>query len=200
MQHLNWNQTSDQEQASVMASNWLLNCHILDTETTGLDDKAEIVEISIIDQLGNVVFDSLVKPLQPIPAEATAIHGITNDMVATAPSWADIHDDVCRIVSNTPLVIYNADYDMRLMAQTAAFYGLQPVAATAGVHCAMLAYAEFYGDWNDYKGSYRWQRLTNAAAQQGVVTDGQAHRALADVMMTLGVLQAMARQRVGDEA
>lgn len=200
MQHLNWNQTSDQEQASVMASNWLINCNILDTETTGLDDQAEIVEISIIDQLGNVVFDSLVKPQKPIPAEATAIHGITNDMVATAPSWADIHDDVCRIVSGKPLVIYNADYDIRLMAQTAALYGLQPVTATAGVHCAMLAYAEFYGDWNDYKGSYRWQRLTAAAAQQWVVTDGQAHHALADVMMTLGVLQAMARKWVGGEA
>ena len=199
MKHIDWNQTSDQEQASVMASNWLLNCQILDTETTGLDDKAEIVEISIIDQLGNVVFDSLVKPQQPIPAEATAIHGITNDMVATAPSWADIHDEVCRLISSKPLVIYNADYDMRLMAQTAALYGLKPVTADAGVHCAMLAYAEFYGDWNDYKGSYRGQRLTSAAAQQGVVTDGQAHRALADVMMTLGVLQAMARQRVGGE-
>ncbi|HHQ4784521.1 TPA: hypothetical protein ACSPZU_004090, partial [Aeromonas veronii] len=69
MQHLKWNQTSDQEQASVMASNWLLNCNILDTETTGLDDQAEIVEISIIDQLGKVVFDSLVKPQKPIPAE-----------------------------------------------------------------------------------------------------------------------------------
>ncbi|ATD40328.1 3'-5' exonuclease [Aeromonas salmonicida] len=199
MKHIDWNQTSDQEQASVMASNWLLNCQILDTETTGLDDKAEIVEISIIDQLGNVVFDSLVKPQQPIPAEATAIHGITNDMVATAPSWADIHDEVCQLISSKPLVIYNADYDMRLMAQTSAFYGLKPVTADAGVHCAMLAYAEFYGDWNDYKGSYRWQRLTNAAAQQEVVTDGLAHRALADVMMTLGVLQAMARQRVGGE-
>ncbi|MGN5124121.1 3'-5' exonuclease [Aeromonas sp. 30P] len=180
--------------------NWLLNCQILDTETTGLDDQAEIIEISIIDQFGGVVFDSLVKPQKPIPAEATAIHGITNDMVATAPSWADIHDEVCRIVSCKPLVIYNADYEMRLMAQTAALYGLQPVTANAGVHCAMLAYAEFYGDWNDYKGSYRWQRLTAAAAQQGVVTDGQAHRALADVMMTLGVLQAMAQQQAGGEA
>ncbi|MFM4910843.1 hypothetical protein ACEUCM_17675 [Aeromonas dhakensis] len=36
----------DKEQASVMASSWLLNCNILDTETTGLDDQAEIVEIS----------------------------------------------------------------------------------------------------------------------------------------------------------
>ena len=197
MKHIDWNQTSDQEQASVMASNWLLNCQILDTETTGLDDKAEIVEISIIDQLGNVVFDSLVKPQQPIPAEATAIHGITNDMVATAPSWADIHDELCRLISSKPLVIYNADYDMRLMAQTAALYGLKPVTADAGVHCAMLAYAEFYGDWNDYKGSYRWQRLTNAAKQQGVVIDGVAHRALADVKMTLGVVKAMAQQQAG---
>lgn len=179
------------------ASEWLLNCHILDTETTGLDNQAEIVEISIIDQQGQVVLDTLVKPLKPIPADATAIHGITNDMVATAPSWADIHADVCRIVGSKPLVIYNADYDMRLMAQTAAQYGLQSVVAEAGVHCAMLTYAEFHGDWNDYKGSYRWQRLTNAAKQQGVVIDGVAHRALADVKMTLGVVKAMAQQQAG---
>lgn len=39
------------------AGEWLLNCHILDTETTGLDEQAEIVEISIIDQLGNIACD-----------------------------------------------------------------------------------------------------------------------------------------------
>ena len=57
------------------ASAWLLNCAILDTETTGLYDDAEIVEISIIDENGGVLLDTLVKPLKPIPAEATAIHG-----------------------------------------------------------------------------------------------------------------------------
>ncbi|KHN59596.1 3'-5' exonuclease [Aeromonas hydrophila] len=169
---------------------WLLNCHVLDTETTGLDEQAEIVEISIIDQDGSVVFDSLVKPRQPIPPETTAIHGITNEMVASAPSWPEIHDQVAEIVASKPLVIYNADYDLRLLEQTANQYGLLSIAYKAD--CAMLAYAEFYGDWNDDKGSYRWQRLTNAAAQQGVVTDGEAHRALADVMMTLGGLKAMA--------
>lgn len=180
------------------ASAWLLNCAILDTETTGLDDRAEIVEISIINESGCVLLDTLVKPFRPIPIEATAIHGITNDMVATAPSWAAIHNQVAEIVANKPLVIYNADYDLRLMAQTAAQYGRNPIEAETG--CAMLAYAEFYGDWNEYKGSYRWQRLTNAAAQQGVVIDGQAHRALADVKMTLGVIKAMAvRQADGDE-
>ena len=74
------------------ASAWLLNCAILDTETTGLYDDAEIVEISIIDENGGVLLDTLVKPLKPIPAEATAIHGITNEMVATAPTWVAIHE------------------------------------------------------------------------------------------------------------
>lgn len=177
--------------AQLQARDWLMNCHILDTETTGLDSSAEIVEICIIDQQGAVVLNSLVKPQRPIPADATRIHGITNDMVDNAPSWADIHDDICRIVASKPLVIYNADYDLRLMAQTANQYGFQSV-PTDVVHCAMLAYAEFYGDWNDHRGSYRWQKLTNAAEQQGVVIEGQAHRALADVQMTLGVIMAMA--------
>lgn len=179
------------------ASAWLFNCVILDTETTGLDSSAEIVEISIIEESGRVLLDTLVKPIKPIPAEATAIHGITNDMVATAPSWADIHERVAEIVTSKPLVIYNADYDLRLMAQTASQYGLTPIETEAG--CAMLTYAKFYGDWNDYKGSYRWQRLTNAAAQQGVVIDGQAHRALADVKMTLGVIKAMATSQDSNE-
>lgn len=180
------------------ASEWLLNCAILDTETTGLDDSAEIVEISIIDENGCVLLDTLVKPLKPIPADLTAIHGITNEMVATAPTWAAIHSRVAEIVACKPLVIYNADYDLRLMAQTAELHGLTPIEADAG--CAMLAYAEFYGEWNEARSSYRWQKLTNAAAQQGVVIDGQAHRALADVKMTLGVLKAMAvRQADGDE-
>ena len=168
----------------------LLDCHILDTETTGLDNTAEIVEISIIDQQGNVVFDSLVKPKNPIPAGATAIHGITNDMVSTAPTWAEIHDTVCQIVNSKPLAIYNEEYDMRLMAQTAALYGLQPV--TADAYCAMLAYAEFWGEWNYHKNEYRWQKLTVAARQQAVAVEGQAHRALADVKMTLGVIRGMA--------
>jgi len=51
----------------------------LDTETTGLDNRAEIIEISIVDYQGKVLFDELVKPMRTIPIEATRVHGITND-------------------------------------------------------------------------------------------------------------------------
>ena len=59
------------------------------------------------------------------------------------------------------------------------------------IHCAMQAYAEFRGEWSAEKGQYRWQKLSAAAAQQGV-TVTNAHRALGDCLMTLGVVRAMA--------
>ena len=179
---------SVQKQAEFLLS----GCYILDTETTGLDGNAEIVEISIIDQSGNVVLDTLIKPVNPIPADVTAIHGITNEMVANAPSWSAVHSCVMYFISSRPLVIYNAGYDCRMIAQTAALYGLSSCLDAVEAHCAMRLYAEFYGEWDDHRGKFSWQRLGNAAAQQGVTVEGKAHRALADCRMTLGLLKAMA--------
>jgi DNA polymerase-3 subunit epsilon len=58
----------------------------LDTETTGLEKSDEIIEISIIDAAGQVLLNSLVRPSKPIPMNATAIHGISNDQVQKAPA------------------------------------------------------------------------------------------------------------------
>lgn len=178
------------------AKQWLQNCNILDTETTGLDNHAEIVEISMIDQHGKVVLDTLVKPSRPIPPDAQRIHGITNEMVADAPTWPEIHDRVLQLITARPLVIYNKDYDIRLIYQTARLHKLHSKELYDAIYhqadCAMLAYAEHWGEWNDSRNDYKWQRLGNAAKQQGVELKGAAHRALYDCQMTLGVIQAMA--------
>lgn len=58
---------------------------ILDTESTGLTSTARIVEIAVTTASGTVLLDTLINPGgEPIPAEATALHGITDAMV-TAP-------------------------------------------------------------------------------------------------------------------
>ena len=62
----------------------------LDTETTGLENTDEIIEIAIVNSEGRVVFESFIKPQKPIPASATAINHITNQMVANFPSWLEI--------------------------------------------------------------------------------------------------------------
>jgi DNA polymerase-3 subunit epsilon len=45
------------------------------------------------------LLNTLVKPKRRwIPKEAQAIHGITNAMVAEAPKWQDVHEQVIKIL------------------------------------------------------------------------------------------------------
>ena len=177
-----------------LAKNWLKStCLILDTETTGLGDDAEIVEITLIDTTGNILLNTLVKPRSVIPSSAIAIHGITNEMVADAPSWIKVCSKFYHLISGRKVVIYNSDYDTRLLEQTnAANWIVGPCCIEQPVfECAMLAYAEFYGQ-KGMRGGYKWQKLTAAAEQQSVTIEGTPHRALSDCLTTLGVIKAMA--------
>jgi len=186
------------EAISRQARAWLeVNALVLDTETTGLGDDAEVVELAVIDCAGAVLLDTLVRPSGPVPAEAAAIHGITDAMLADAPTWSEIHARFCDLVEGRQVVIYSREFDVRVINQTARRYGLQApqgfdlVLDQGSIHCAMQAYAEFRGEWSAEKGRYRWQKLSAAAEQQGV-TVTNAHRALGDCLMTLGVVRAMA--------
>jgi DNA polymerase III epsilon subunit-like protein len=176
------------------AQQWLdQDCLILDTETTGLGDDAEIVEITIIDTTGKPLINTLVKPSKAIPAEATAIHGITDAMVMNAPLWTEVCHKVGALMSGRTVVMYNASYDARLLDQTDLIWGVIPDLKNglADFQCAMRAYAEFYGQCSQ-RGGYKWQKLTAAAEQQGIKIQGTTHRALSDCLTTLGVIKAMA--------
>lgn len=166
---------------------------VLDTETTGLTD-GEICQISIINDSGAILLNSYVKTVHPIPAEAQRIHGITDEMVAGAPGWAAVAPRVKEILSGKDVIIYNAVYDRKMMHKSAEHAGMEKIEwkDIARFWCAMEAYAEFNGDWNDYHQSYRWQKLTDAVRQQRVTVDAKAHDALGDCLMTLAVIKKMA--------
>ena len=62
-----------------------------DTETTGVrNDKDRIIELAAFDPVENRTFCHLINPGIPIPPEATAIHKITNEMVADALTFKEI--------------------------------------------------------------------------------------------------------------
>ncbi|HHH0188721.1 3'-5' exonuclease [Yersinia enterocolitica] len=179
--------------ARYRANRWLKNnCLILDTETTGLSGIAEIIEISIIDCTGKVLLNTLVKPRALIPGKATAIHGITNEMVAAAPTWRDIHWQLMALIHTRTLVIYNIDFDVRLIMQTMEINNCGFAYLELNAECAMRNYAEYYGQRDEKRNKFKWQSLSNAAKQQGVVIDGTPHRALSDCKTTLGIIRAMA--------
>jgi DNA polymerase-3 subunit epsilon len=166
----------------------------LDTETTGLRDVDEIVEISILDHDGGVLFGSLVRPTQMIPANAIAIHGITDDMVRDAPRWIDIWPKVESIFKGREVGIYNADFDIRLMMQTHKIQGIQRTGFSHEFFCIMQLYAQFYGAWNPSRRSYRWQSLDNAGQQCGIDLPN-SHRAGDDAALARAVLHHIASSK-----
>lgn len=170
----------------------------LDTETTGLGDDAQVVEIAIVDEAGAVLFESLVKPTVSVDREAAAIHGIGSDKLATAPAWPEIAAQVRAALEGKRVVIFNSDFDTRLMQQTATAHtqGMGRDAYDDAVKwileletvCAMYRAADVYGATNQY-GTIS---LINAAAAAGVEFQGRAHSAAGDAATTAALWRAMA--------
>jgi DNA polymerase III subunit epsilon len=171
----------------------------IDTETTGFKPDDEIVDISIIDYDGSVLYNSLIKPKKKIPIDATNIHHITNEMVTYAPSWFDAWFVINQKLSGRVLGIYNEEYDIRLMKQTTEKWGIDWNPAYKKSFCVMKLFADFYGEWDDYHGNYKWQKLEFAGKYFGIKIQN-THRALDDTLLTREVLKHIANSGGGNKS
>lgn len=91
-----------------------------DTETTGIKaERDRIIEIAAFDPEKNLRFEEFVNPGCPIPPEATAIHAITNEMVASAPSFAEVGKAFSEFCSGeVVLIAHNNDqFDLLFLRQ-----------------------------------------------------------------------------------
>ena len=158
---------------------------ILDTETTGLGPRDEIIQIAILTPENQVLLNTLIKPSQPISPTASAIHGILDSDVLFAPTYKEIRSQIEKCIMGKTIVIYNAEYDMRLIWQTHSRYNLSPMLIKPNqIECAMLKYSAWKGElWPD--GSYKWQKLP-----------GGDHTALGDCRATLQIIKKMAEESI----
>lgn len=185
--------TETRKQAVALARQRLASQPLfLDTETTGVRSTAEIIEICLIDHTGEILLDSLVRPRQPIPPAATMVHGISNAMIANAPTWPELWPHVAAILMQRAVGIYNADFDLRLLKQTHQQYGLLWPPLTFEPFCIMQLYAQFYGEWDIHRNAWRWQSLEKAG-QHFHIPLRNSHRAKDDAILAWAVLQEMAK-------
>ncbi len=88
----------------------------LDLETTGLDaDKDTVLEIGAVRFRGPRVeaeFHTLVHPRRPIPPFVTKLTGITQAMIAQAPTLDEVLDDLAAFVGDDPVVGHNLNFDL----------------------------------------------------------------------------------------
>jgi DNA polymerase III subunit epsilon len=91
---------------------------VLDTETTGLDpfQGDRLVEIGCVELVNGIpsgqTFHKYFYPERGMPAEALAIHGLTDEFLKDKPLFADAADDLIAFLGDAPLVIHNAAFDV----------------------------------------------------------------------------------------
>ena len=94
---------------------------VLDTETTGLDPLRgdRVVEIGCVELVNHIAtgrtYHTYINPERPMPAEAAAVHGLTDEKLRDQPVFADIADAFLGFIADAPLVIHNAAFDMRFL-------------------------------------------------------------------------------------
>lgn len=161
---------------------------VLDTETTGVSPAygatlAEIARVEI--ENGSVVssWSSLLRPRRPIPPGATAVHGITDAMVAGAPLSADTAPGFRQALGDRTLVFHNASFDLpflvAMIREAALPRILNPVVDTLGLARGL------FGPGNN--------SLGELASRLGLAPEG-VHRALVDARTTAAAFLALARR------
>ncbi len=93
----------------------------LDTETTGRDaENDRVIEVGAVIFKGGVVVDRkgwLINPERPIPADATAVHGIKDEDVADKPRFAEVLPEIVEFLGGSLPLAYNAEFDRRFLLE-----------------------------------------------------------------------------------
>lgn len=174
---------------------------VIDTETTGLNGyNDELLQVSIIDNNGKVLFDSYFKPLVAQSwADAERVNHISPSMVANAPCIYDKIDEINEILSRyNKIVGYNFEYfDFEFLK-----YGGAVFREDTSFDDVMFSFSEIYGEWSEYHQSYKWQKLTTAARYYGYDWNSRgisAHNSLADCYATLYIYSQIQKRKANEE-
>ncbi len=194
---LNWLQEKHQESLENFSSWWKdrEKYIIIDTETTGLNEDDEIIEISILSLTGETLLDTLVKPKKEIPQFITKLTGITNEMVSKAPVFSDVLDDINRILKGKILLTFNAKFDIRMIDQSLKNYGLSFNYDIDSVKCVMLEYAQYFGEYRKIEQDFKRKSLKKAIETEGINLK-QNHRSLGDCELVLELIKSIATKNL----
>ena len=162
---------------------------VVDCETTGLDPgRDRVISVAALRFHGlphapRAVLDALVNPGVPIPAAATAVHGITDAMVADAPAFRGVARRLAPLLRGAALVGHVVSFDCAVLAAEARRAGLPwrdpPMLCTRELAAALLpAGADL--------------ELEALAARFSIALAGR-HTALGDAWAAAHVFAALAR-------
>ena len=167
---------------------------VFDCETTGTDPGAdEIVSLAVVrldaDGAETSRYSRLVRPSGPIPAEATAVHGIADDDVAGAPPFAEIAHELLGALEGAVFVAHNVGFDLPMVQHAFDVAGIdyRPDA----VACTLEAFRLLEPLADNH-------RLQSICERRGIPVEG-AHEAMSDVLATAALLRVLLAEGLAPE-
>lgn len=162
----------------------------LDTETTGLTSTDEVIELTIIEHDGSLLFSRLFKPTQSIPRQAQLIHHISDSMVAAEKSWPLYWMEIRNILYGRVIAAYNAPFDLQMIQQTHRRFGL-PWRENFNFLDVMRLYSDYRAERDPFRSGFRNFKLADAATSLKIPIQ-ETHRAAADALLTRAILHSIA--------
>ena len=127
---------------------------VLDTETTGLDPARgdRIVEIGCVEIVNRFltgrIFHRYINPERNMPAEAFAVHGLSEAFLADKPVFKAIVDEFLDFIGDAPLVAHNASFDANFINHELKRLGKEPVAPARVIDTLQIARRRHPGQQN----------------------------------------------------
>lgn len=166
---------------------------VLDTETTGIGAHARLVEVAAVHVRNGVEvrrFQSLVNPEMHIPAMVVRVHGITDAMVAHSPTAATVLAAFAKFVAGHTLVAHNAGFDFGVLSREFARVKVAPPGC--GMYCSVRLSRVIFPE----APRHGLGALTSFLK----LSHQPAHRAVADCLTTIELLNAAAARKKSHQA
>lgn len=124
---------------------------VLDTETTGFDaaEGHRVVEIGCLELINHVptgkTYQVYLNPERDVPAEAVAVHGLTEIFLKDKPIFSQVVDDFLEFLGPDQLVIHNAEFDLKFLDAELMRIGFKSLRDRPVIDTVLVARKKFPG-------------------------------------------------------
>lgn len=183
---------------------------VVDTETTGLsstrDNIIELAAIKFEDWIPVAKFHTLINPKKHIPDDASAVNGITDEMVAEAPTFSQIIESLMDFVGKFSLVGHNLPFDLKFLyrygydftTEKRRYFDTCEIAKKT-LKKPKMKWDKEYGEYvinDNYDYDVEDYKLTTLCDYYGIRDNTFAHRALSDALATGLLFKKLAQDKI----
>jgi DNA polymerase-3 subunit epsilon len=156
--------------------------------------QGEVVELAVLETDGSPLLEELVCPRGAIRPDMSAVHGITNELVRLAPSWAEVYPRIRLALLERRVVVYDGAACLGVLRHSTDLTRLRWDIDEESFIDVAAVFARFHGQREAGSGRFRAYPMLEAANMLGLNTETVGYRrSIEDAALLRSMLMALAQ-------